>query len=296
MADSKKKEFHDLVQVMARLRAPGGCPWDREQTLKSLLPYIIEEAYEVVEAIESEDHMEIKEEIGDLLLQVIFIAQIEDEDGRFDIYDAIRTAREKMVRRHPHVFGDATAETSSKVLDQWVEIKKEEKREKAALASVPNSTSSSEGILQGRGGETPEGLSPGEEEISIFEGIPKKFPSLLKAHKVSKRASRAGFDFSDIEGPLSKITEELSELKEALRSGSEDEVESEVGDLLFAIVNVARFAEVNPEIALMRTIERFIKRFNFVEGELAREGRPLNSAGLEELEALWERAKSDGRG
>jgi tetrapyrrole methylase family protein/MazG family protein len=260
----RKPEIEKLVTLMERLRAPDGCPWDREQTLGSLVPFIIEEAYEVVSAIDAKDPVEIKEELGDLLFQIIFCTRITDETKAFDLADVIDASYEKMVRRHPHVFGDSKAGTSEEVLKRWAEIKKDEKKEKKIK----------EGYL---------------------EGIPEVLPALLRAHKVSQKAARAGFDWKDISEVMDKLAEETEEFRKAVEEKDTAGMEEELGDLLFTMVNVGRFLEVNPEDALRKTIGKFITRFHHIEKSLNEKGADLSSAPMEEMERLWQEAKGRGR-
>lgn len=252
------KNFDRLVEIMARLRGEGGCPWDRKQTRESLKPFLIEEAYEVLEAIEEKDADKLKEELGDLLYQILFHAQISKEDGEFDIEDILTTSSEKMVRRHPHVFGDVKAESAEEVLKQWEAIKKEEK---------------------------------GEERRSILEGVPSHLPALLRAHQLQARAARVGFDWEHVDQVFSKVKEEMMEFEEAFRARDREGMEGELGDLLFALVNIGRFIEVNPEDALRKSISRFISRFRHIEEEIARQGREWGEVSLEEMEGLWQEAK-----
>ncbi|GMR05052.1 MAG: nucleoside triphosphate pyrophosphohydrolase [Thermodesulfobacteriota bacterium] len=253
---SSEAGFEALKRLMERLRADNGCPWDRAQTLGSLTPFIIEEAYEVVSAIDSGSTEDIREELGDLLFQVVFAARVAEEADEFDVEDVIKTLIEKMVRRHPHVFGDKKADTPEEVLVHWAEIKKGEHK----------------------GG-------------GVLSGVPEAMPALLRAHKISKKAAKAGFDWKDIEGVLDKVTEELSEFSEAIRSKDPSKVEEELGDLLFTIVNAARFLEVSPEEALRKTIGKFMRRFHHIEKSLSERGAGLSTATTEEMEGLWEEAK-----
>ena len=245
-----------LLQEVARiLRAENGCPWDREQTHASLKPYLIEEAYEVYDAIESEDPEHLREELGDLMYQVYAHAQIASEAGRFDIDDVARLAADKLIGRHPHVFGDATADTSDAVIRNWELIKKAEK--------------------------------PHRE--SILDGVPRHLPALLKAYRVQQKVSRVGFDWERIEGIVEKLDEELAEFKEAVALGAQEKMLEEIGDILFTIANIARFIKINPEEALAKTVDKFITRFRFVEADVARSGRALENVPLAELDAAWER-------
>ena len=252
------KNFDRLVEIMERLRGGQGCPWDRKQTRDSLKPYLIEEAYEVLEALEEKDPVKLKEELGDLLYQILFHAQISKEEGGFDIEDILTAGSEKMVRRHPHVFGDTKAEDADEVLRQWEAIKKIEK---------------------------------GEERKSILEGVPPHLPALLRAHQLQARAARVGFDWEHADQVFSKVIEEMKEFEEAFRAKDRRGMEDELGDLLFALVNIGRFIEVNPEDALRKSISRFISRFRHIEEEIARQGKEWADVSLEEMEMLWQEAK-----
>lgn len=252
------RNFDRLVEIMERLRGEQGCPWDRKQTKDSLKPYLIEEAYEVLEALEEKDPLKLKEELGDLLYQILFHAQISKEEGEFDIEDILTAGSEKMVRRHPHVFGDKKAEDADEVLRQWEAIKKIEK---------------------------------GEERKSILEGVPPHLPALLRAHQLQARAARVGFDWEHADQVFSKVIEEMKEFEEAFRAKDRRGMEDELGDLLFALVNIGRFIEVNPEDALRKSISRFISRFRHIEEEIARQGKEWADVSLEEMEMLWQEAK-----
>jgi len=253
----KKNNLNKLIKIMERLRGPNGCPWDREQTLKSITPFIIEEAYEVVEAIDEKSYALLKEEVGDLLHQIVFICQLTKEKGKFDINDAINSSVEKMIRRHPHVFGNEKAVTPKEALKRWEKMKKKE----------------------------------GKAKRGFLSDVPEHLPALLRAHKVSEKAARIGFDWQDIKQVFEKVAEEMDEFKEALKNRDAREMESELGDLLFALVNVGRFIEVNPEDALRKTVGRFISRFHYIERALSKKGKDLGSASLNEMEKLWESAK-----
>lgn len=243
---------------MGRLRAPDGCPWDREQTFDSIKPYTLEETYEVLDAIDRRDYGALAEELGDFLLQAVFYAEMAREQGLFDITTVLDHINEKLVRRHPHVFGDATAQTAGEVKRRWDEIKRGER-------------------------SAPKGL---------LDGVPRAQPALAEAAQISSKAAGAGFDWPDLEGVLDKVREELDELKQAATG---DEREAELGDLLFTLVNVARFLKVDPEQALRRTNAKFRTRFRWVEQELARRGRTVRESaaaeGIRELEELWQEAK-----
>jgi MazG family protein len=262
-------EFAKLVGVMARLRAPGGCPWDREQTHATLRTYLIEEAYEVLDALESADDGKFAEELGDLLLQVLFHAQIAGEEGRFDISDVIGAIHDKMIRRHPHVFGDTSAKTSAEVLRNWEVIKKEE-RAKA-----------------GKAAET-------KEAESFLDGVPRALPALLEALQLTRKAARIGFDWHDVDGIFAKLTEETQELQAVLTAKEKNasRVEGEVGDILFVAVNLARFLHVDPEIALKKTSEKFSRRFRAMERIAREQGTTLAKIPRPEMETLWDHAKA----
>lgn len=264
--DSNKPDISKLTALMERLRAPDGCPWDKEQTMRSLTPFIIEEAYEVVSAIDSGDMEHIKEELGDLLFQVIFISQMASEDGKFSLRDVIDLSHAKMVNRHPHVFGESKAETPEEVLRQWAEIKKAEKKAKEKDA-----------------------------EEGYLAGIPEVLPALLRAHKISQKASKVGFDWKSIEEVMEKLDEETAEFKAAVRSKQADAMEEELGDMLFTMVNIGRFLEVNPEDALRRTIAKFIARFHHLERAIIQRGETLSTTDMEEMERLWQEAKASER-
>lgn len=252
---------------MARLRAPGGCPWDREQTFDTIKQYTLEETYEVLDAIDRRDWRGLCEELGDLMLQAVFYAQMAAEEGRFTIADALDAINEKLVRRHPHVFGSGDAKTPEQVLKRWDQIKAEEKAAR---------------------GDTPEGL---------LDGVPRGQPALAEAAQISRKAARAGFDWDDLGQVMEKVREEILEIEQARRGESRQNVEGEVGDLLFTIVNVARFLEVDPEQALRRTNLKFRERFGRVERSLAERGRTFEQSreehGISEMEALWQQAKEE---
>jgi MazG family protein len=249
-----------LLGIMERLRGPDGCPWDREQTLRTLRPYVLEETYEVLEAIDGGDPRDHCEELGDLLLQIVFQAQLAREEGRFDFADVAQAISDKLVSRHPHVFGDAEAKDSEAVLKQWVALKQEEKRKRGKGASV-------------------------------LEGVPREMPALARADRLTEKASRIGFDWPDANGAREKVVEELAELDEAVAAGDRDAVEHELGDLLFAAANLGRKLGVPPEEALRGAVARFITRFAHVERELARRGVPHGEATLAQMDALWDEAK-----
>lgn len=251
---SPGESFARLVEIMARLRAPGGCPWDREQTFDTIKPYLLEESYEVMDAIDARDWEGLAEELGDLLLQPVFFAQMAAEEGRFDIADSLDAINSKLIRRHPHVFADGDARTADDVKKRWDEIKAEEK-------------------------PRPKGL---------LEGVPRALPALVEAQQIASRAAGAGFDWENVEQVFEKLDEELGELREA---GSAGEIENEIGDLLFVIVNIARFMKVDPEQALRKTNAKFRRRFAHVENGLAERGKTPRESTIEEMEALWQDAK-----
>jgi tetrapyrrole methylase family protein/MazG family protein len=263
--------FEALVALQARLRAPNGCPWDREQTHDSLRTYLIEETYEVLETLDSGDAAKLAEELGDLLLQILFHAQLGSEAGRFDIADVIEHVHTKMVRRHPHVFGKVRARTAAQVLKNWEHLKAAERAAHRAAS----------------------GASPAPHPASLLDGLPKTLPALLEAYQLTRRASRVGFDWDRIEGLFDKLREETEELREALSSPHAARTEEEVGDLLFVAVNVARFLGVDPEIALKKANRKFIARFKEMEQEAARSGRRLAEVPRDELESLWDASKAD---
>ncbi len=241
---------------MARLRGPGGCPWDREQTHQSIRHNLIEECYETIEALDSGKMDDFRDELGDLLLQVVFHAQMAQDAGTFKFDDVAKSISDKLVRRHPHVFGGKTAKDSVEVLKQWEAIKKEEK-----------------------------------QSSSIVAELPKHLPALLKADKVQRKVARVGFDWKNVDGVLAKVEEEVREVKHALASGSREQFEEELGDLLFAAVNLARFEGLQAEELLNRTIRKFVGRFQKVEREIHRRGKRVEDSTLAELDAIWESTK-----
>jgi tetrapyrrole methylase family protein/MazG family protein len=250
------KKFENLVDIMAQLRGPKGCPWDKEQTPQSAVAYIVEEAFETVEAIESGDPAAVKEELGDLLLQSVFQAQmVADTTAEFTINDVIDTITQKLIVRHPHIFGDTTVADSAEVLVNWEKIKSEEK----------------------------------PERTSILDGLPKGLPALLKAYRTGQKASRVGFDWKDISGILDKVEEEARELHVAK---TPDEIETELGDLLFTLANLGRFLKVDPETALRKSTEKFIQRFRWMETQCKQKGTPLQDLSDSEWDALWNQAKT----
>lgn len=260
------RRFDDLVALQARLLDPNGCPWDREQTHESLRTYLLEETYEVLETLDAEDYDKLAGELGDLLLQVVFHAELARRAGRFDIGDVVEHIHAKMVRRHPHVFGEEKAETAGQVLKNWEQLKAEERKAE-------------------NGGR--------EEGESLLDGLPHTLPAALEAYQLTRRASRIGFDWDDLDGLLDKLQEEVQELRGAMREANRERVEEEIGDLLFVAVNVARFLHVDPELALKGANRKFKSRFQQMERNAAAAGRKLADTPREEMERLWERAKQD---
>jgi len=245
-----KRSFDELVQLMTRLRAPGGCPWDRKQTLPDLKPFVIEEAYEVVDAIDKDDREALREELGDLLLQA-------------DIYDSVTAIHDKLVRRHPHVFGDVEANDAEQVLVNWEKLKSDERK---------------------------------AENKSILSGVPQSMPALLKASRLTEKASRVGFDWRRTSDVFDKLDEEIGELREAIDQSDPAAIHDEVGDLLFTIANIARKVNVNPEEALQSTNRKFMRRFQSMESHVHERGQNLDQLQLEEMDRLWDEAKAEERG
>jgi len=293
---STGERFERAVAIMERLRAPGGCPWDREQTFDSIKPYTLEETYEVLEAIDNRDWPELAGELGDLLLQVLFYAEMANEQKSFSIDDVLDRLSTKLINRHPHVFGDAKADTSADVKRNWEALKVEERKKKQGVDAPPEE----------------------KEKHSILAGVSSAMPSLLEAHKLSSRAAGAGFDWPEIGGLFDKLHEETDELREHLRefpapgprpqgrgvAGSgrnvvpeelQTRLEEEVGDLFFVLVNVARYLSVDPESALRKTNRKFRRRFQWMEDRLREGGRQADQASMDELESLWQQAKARER-
>ncbi len=294
---STGEKFERAVSIMARLRAPGGCPWDREQTFDSIKPYTLEEAYEVLEAIDNRDWDELTGELGDLLLQVLFYAEMAQEENRFSIDDVLERLSNKLVARHPHVFGDVKADTSADVLRNWEALKAKEKKQR----------------LEAGGGKA---AKPAENSHSVLAGVSSAIPALLESFKLSSRAAHVGFDWPNIEGLFEKLEEETGELREELKhfpapgprpahrgiAGAHtgavvpDEqlkarLESEVGDMFFVLVNIARYLSLDPESALKKTNRKFKRRFQWLEERLRAGGRKLEDATLDEMESLWQQSK-----
>jgi nucleoside triphosphate diphosphatase len=276
-------KFERAKAIMARLRAPGGCPWDREQTFDTIKRYTLEETYEVLEAIDNRDWKELTSELGDLLLQVLFYAEMAEEQSFFTIDDVLDALSNKLVHRHPHVFGDIKADDSAQVLKNWEALKAEEKRNN----------------LQTNGD------APPAPPALLLEGVSSKMPALQEAHKISSKAAHVGFDWPEVQGLFEKLTEETRELQEHLQglpatnSGKpqipaelRDHVEGEVGDLFFVLVNIARYLSVDPESALRKTNKKFRRRFNWMEEHLRQHNRTLEQATPQKMEELWQQAKS----
>jgi nucleoside triphosphate diphosphatase len=289
--------FERAVSIMTRLRAPGGCPWDREQTFDSIKPYTLEETYEVLEAIDNRDFEELRGELGDLLLQVLFYAQMAKDEGRFTIDEVLDRLCDKLVGRHPHVFGDVKADTSAEVLRNWEALKAEEKMNREATKD-----------------ENRDKPAHAAEPPSVLAGVSSGIPALLEAYKLSSRAAHVGFDWPDIDGVFDKLEEETKELKNDLQefpapgprphgrgiagSGAaqvpehlRQRLEEEVGDLFFAVVNLARYLSVDSELALKRTNRKFRHRFQYVEEQVRAQGRKLEEVSLQEMESLWQKSK-----
>jgi tetrapyrrole methylase family protein/MazG family protein len=260
--------FEKLVAIQKRLRDPGGCPWDIEQTHQTLRTYLIEEAYEVLDAIESGQDDKFVEELGDLLLQVTFHTQIASETDRFNISDVIQSIHDKMIRRHPHVFGETQAKDSAEVLHNWNKIKAQEKLEKEGAAA-----------------------SGEPQRVSALDGVPKSIPATLEGLQLTKKAARTGFDWANAAGVFAKVREEATELEHTLEHGTAVEAEEELGDLLFAVVNLARFLHIDPEIALKRANGKFVRRFHEMERVASTRGRKFEEVPRPEKESLWNSAK-----
>ncbi|MBI3785590.1 MAG: nucleoside triphosphate pyrophosphohydrolase [Deltaproteobacteria bacterium] len=251
--------FAELVRIMERLRGPNGCPWDREQSHDSIKPYLIEEAYEVAEAIESSDFDELRQELGDLLLQIVFHAQMANEAGRFNIADVVNAINEKMVRRHPHVFAEVAVRDSGEVLRNWAKIKSEERKDSS--------------------------------DRSALAGVPRALPSLLRAHRLGEKAAHVGFDWNNASEVWEKVREEIAELEIALKDEDRTAIEAELGDVLFALSSLARHLDLRSEDALQRASDRFLQRFRYIEERLAAQHRDVHGASPAELNELWEEAK-----
>ncbi|MGA2740747.1 MAG: nucleoside triphosphate pyrophosphohydrolase [Bryobacteraceae bacterium] len=260
------EKFQKLVEIMARLRAPGGCPWDREQTFDSIKPYLLEETYEVMDAIDARNWPELTGELGDLLLQSVFFAQMAADQNLFSIADALDAINEKLIRRHPHIFGEQTAGSADDVRRIWGEVKAEEKKQKGELAA------------------------------GLLDSVPRALPALVEAQQLTTRAAHVGFDWDNAEQVLAKLHEELAEFDAARRrplqeESAQEELEGELGDMLFVLVNLARFVKADPEQALRKTNAKFRRRFGYIERKLAEQGKSPEEATLAEMDALWEEAK-----
>ena len=256
MSDNTTGKFEELVKIVQRLRAPDGCPWDREQTNASLLPFFLEEVYEMIESVDNENWPELKEEVGDLLLHAVLQAVIAAENDHFTIEGSIKNINEKLVRRHPHVFGDAQADTTFHAKQNWEAAKHEEKNRKSRL-----------------------------------DGVPVTLPALIRAQRLQQKASYAGFDWDKVEEVWAKIHEEIQELKEAQSNSSKNHIEEEIGDVLFAVVNLARFLDIPAEDALRKTNKKFTTRFAQVEEELKKRGKNVEDSSLEEMDEIWNAVK-----
>ena len=257
MDQSTGDRFRKLCEIVAKLRAPGGCPWDREQTHESLLPALIEEAYEVAEAADAKNDAHFREELGDLLLLVVMHAEIAQESGRFNIDNVLQEISDKLVRRHPHVFGTSDARDSGAVLKQWEAIKREEKK----------------------------------ADSHYLASLPKALPALIRGQKAQSKVARVNFDWTEVRDVIAKVEEELCEVKEAIASQDREMITDEIGDVLFAVVNLARKCEIDAESALQKATDKFVARFNRLEDELRRQGKPLGDVDLAEMDAIWERIK-----
>jgi MazG family protein len=261
LAPTAGEKFQKLVEIMARLRAPGGCPWDREQTFDSIKPFLLEETYEVLDAIDARDWRELTGELGDLLLQSVFFSQMAAEENLFTIEDALDAINQKLIRRHPHIFGSETAQTAGDVRRIWGEVKAEEKKQK------------------------------GDAAAGLLDSVPRALPALVEAQQITTRAAHVGFDWDNAGQVLDKLHEELAEFEAARKGDAQAEMEGELGDLLFVLVNLARFAKVDPEQALRKTNAKFRARFGYIERKLAERGKTPESSTLAEMDALWEEAK-----
>jgi nucleoside triphosphate diphosphatase len=261
MSESAGEKFQKLVSIMARLRAPGGCPWDREQTFDSIKPYTLEETYEVLEAIDKRDWPELTEELGDFLLQAVFYAQMASEENLFRIEDALDAINSKLIRRHPHVFGEESAQSPDDVMQIWGRVKDAEQQKKA------------------------------KPRDGLLDGVPRAMPALVEAQQIASKAAGVGFDWENPDQVIEKLHEELAEFAEARRNTSAEQLEDELGDMLFVIVNLARFVKVDPEQALRRTNAKFRKRWSYIESQLRERGKKPAESTIQEMEELWQQAK-----
>lgn len=258
MSDATES-FRKLIEIVDTLMGENGCPWDNVQTRESLKPYLVEETYEVLEALDTNDPDQIKDELGDLLYQILFHSKISSKNNEFDIKDVLNNLKEKMVRRHPHVFKEGQVNTPDQVIERWEEIKKEEKTH--------------------------------SNHPSILDSVPKQLPSLLRAQKLQKKAAKEGFDWDEISDVFDKLDEEISEFKSAVLEGKGTDIQSELGDILFVLVNIAKFKKIDAEEALRSTNNKFIKRFQYIEQEVAKQGKTLKETSLEDMERHWQNAK-----
>ena len=252
-------DFNDLLDIMARLRAENGCPWDREQTHESLRIYMIEETYEVLEALDAGDRDKFCNELGDLLLQIVFHAQIARENGEFDINDVTTEICRKLISRHPHIFGDTRADTPDQVVENWEAIKKREKQLKS--------------------------------QTGVLKDVPSNLPALMRSYKVQQKAAQVGFDWDNIEDVFNKVDEEIRELRDVYKSKNVERITDELGDTMFALVNLSRFLKVQPELALTGTVNKFIRRFEYIEQQSTKAGKKLEEMTLAEMDELWNEAK-----
>jgi tetrapyrrole methylase family protein/MazG family protein len=260
-ATEAQKELQDLIVLIKKLRAPDGCPWDRIQKPHGIGKYVLDEAYEVADALETKDQKALKEELGDLLFQILFLTEIEAELNQFSLADVMAGIKEKMIRRHPHVFGDVTVNSVQEVKDNWQEIKKKERGHKS-------------------------------NEDSIFASVPISLPALKRAQKITSVAAAYGFDWPKIADVIGKLKEELQEFDDAVKSGSNEKIEEELGDIFFTLVNLSRFLSVDAETALSRTTGKFLRRFSYITEQLSAGGIPIKEATLAQMDALWNEAKS----
>lgn len=258
-----QRELNELISLIKKLRAPDGCPWDRKQKQEDIGKYILEEAYEVIESLEARDQQAIAEELGDLLFQILFLAEMGEESGKFSLDQIMAGIREKMIRRHPHIFGNIKVNTVEEVKENWQQIKMSERREK-------------------------------RDEGSIFDNIPRALPALKRAQKITATASVYGFDWPDMAGLMEKLQEEINEFNAALKSNSPDKIAEELGDLFFTLVNLSRFVKVDAETALSGTTNKFLQRFAYITDHLSRQGKTLKQATLPEMDILWDAAKKVG--
>jgi tetrapyrrole methylase family protein/MazG family protein len=259
MIHKEKYTFGDLLEIMARLRAENGCPWDREQTHESLRIYMIEETYEVLEALDEGDKGKFCNELGDLLLQIVFHAQIAKENGDFDMDDVLTEVCSKLISRHPHIFGDVKADTAEKVVENWEAIKKKEKKI--------------------------------DSQTGVLKDVPSNLPALMRSYKVQQKAAQVGFDWDNIEDVFRKVDEEIQELRDVYKSKNVERITDELGDAFFALVNLSRFLKVQPELALTGTIKKFIDRFEYIEQQSRKAGKRMEDMSLAEMDGLWNEAK-----